>query len=301
MKKTLIVCLILFGAAAMASAAGRQIIVSPQWVAARLDSGYVLLHVVSLRADYTREHLPGARMLWQWSISESTPERNSEPLALPILDSVLKEIGINKDSKIILYYGLGEVTAAARVYVMFDWLGLGDQTYLMNCGLEAWKAAGLPLTKEIPKFHKGNYKPKLHPEVLAELDYVKAHYRSDGVKMVDCRTAQVFNQVSGLGVVRGGHIPGAVSIPWPVVIDTAMWFRPLDSIGLKVVEAGIKPTDELITYCGSGRTSCLHYIVLKELGYKVKMYDGSYEEWSRLEDLPIEINPPKPEEKPKTN
>ena len=302
MKRTVAICLILLSAASLAVAAEHQILVTPQWVAEKLsDPGLVVLQVVSLRADYVREHIPGARMLWQYSIYESTPDRNSEPLKLPVLDSVLKEVGVNNNSDIVLCHTLGDLGSVARIYVVLDWLGLGDRTYILNGGFEAWKAAGLPVTKEIPTVAKGNFTPRLRPDVFAELDYVKAHYRDDGVKMVDCRTRQGFDGSGGVNIYRSGHIPGAVNIPYSVITDTTNHFRPLDSINVKLEEAGIKPTDEVITYCWVGQASCRHYVALKSLGYKVRLYDGSFEEWSRIDELPVEVTPPKVEEKPKDN
>ena len=289
--------LVLSAMAGPASAAEHQILVTPQWVSERLNNPeYVILQVALLKADYTREHIPGSRFLWQWSISESTPERQNEPLPVPVLDSVLKQVGVNNDSKIILSYVLGDLGAAARVYVMLDWLGLGDRTYILNGGFEAWKATGLPTTKDIPTVSIGNFTPKLQPDVFAELDYVRSHYRSDGVRMIDCRSPSGFNQTGGVSVYRGGHIPGAVNIPFTLLADSTNHFRPLDSVNVKVVEAGVKPTDEVIVYCWSGQTACRHYVALKSLGYRVRLYDGSFEEWSRAEDLPVEITPPKQEE-----
>jgi len=303
MKKAVGLCLIIICALCVnVSATERQIFVTPQWVAERLNNPeYVILQVALLKADYTREHIPGSRFLWQWSISESTTERQSEPLPVPVLDSVLKQVGVNNDSKIILSYVLGDGGGAARVYVVLDWLGLGDRTYIMNGGLEAWKAAGLPTTKEIPTIRKGDFTPILHPEVFADLDYVTSHYRSDGVRMIDSRTPTGFNQTGGVNVYRGGHIPGAVNIPFTILADSTNHFRPPDSVNLKLLEAGIRPTDEVIAYCWSGGTACRLYVVLKSLGYRVRLYDGSFEEWCRINSLPVEFTPPKTEEKPKGN
>ncbi|MDD3732401.1 MAG: sulfurtransferase [candidate division Zixibacteria bacterium] len=303
MKKAVGLCLIIICTLyATVSATERQIFVTPQWVAERLNkSEYVILEVALLKADYAREHIPGSRFLWQWSISESTMERQSEPLPVPVLDSVLKQVGVNNDSKIILSYMLGDGGAAARVYVVLDWLGLGDRTYILNGGFEAWKAAGLPTTREIPTVRKGDFTPILHPEVFADLDYVTSHYRSDGVRMIDSRTPTGFNQTGGVNVYRGGHIPGAVNIPFTVLVDSTNHFRPPDSVNLKVLGAGIRPTDEVIAYCWSGGTACRLYVALKSLGYRVRLYDGSFEEWCRIDSLPVEFTPPKTEEKPKGN
>lgn len=303
MKKAIGLCLIIVCTSCITvSATEQQILVTPQWVAERLNkSEYVILEVALLKADYAREHIPGSRFLWQWSISESTMERQSEPLPVPVLDSVLKQVGVNNDSKIILSYMLGDVGAAARVYVVLDWLGLGDRTYILNGGFEAWKAAGLPTTREIPTVRKGDFTPILHPEVFADLDYITSYYRNDGVRMIDSRTPTGFNQTGGVNVYRGGHIPGAVNIPFTVLVDNTNHFRPPDTINLKVLEAGIRPTDEVIAYCWSGGTACRLYVALKSLGYRVRLYDGSFEEWCRIDSLPVEFTPPKTEEKPKGN
>ena len=88
---------------------------------------------------------------------------------------------------------------------------------------------------------------------------------------------------------RTGHIPGAVNVPFTAVVDTTNRYLPVDSLKARFESAGIKPGDDIVAYCNSGRTACPVYVAAKMLGYTVHLYDGSFEEWSRQEDLPVDV------------
>jgi thiosulfate/3-mercaptopyruvate sulfurtransferase len=183
---------------------------------------------------------------------------------------------------------LGDAAVAARAYIALDYLGLGDRTYILDGGLEAWKAEGKPVTKEIPARKTTKFTPKVKSGVFVDLDYVKAHSGKPGFRLVDCRSRIGFN-TSGVGIFRPGHIPGAINLPFATVLDSTNKYLPIDSLKGKFESAGIKPGDELITYCYSGRATCPVYVAAKMLGYNVHLYDGSFEEWSRHEELPVEV------------
>jgi thiosulfate/3-mercaptopyruvate sulfurtransferase len=145
------------------------------------------------------------------------------------------------------------------------------------------------VTQEVPPYAPGSFAPRLRKDVLVDLDYVKSKYRSEGTRLVDSRSAMAFNLAEGVGIYRGGHIPGAANIPFSAIEDSGHRYQPLDSLRAVFERAGVKPGTEIITYCTMGRVTCPVYVAAKMLGYEVRLYDGSYEEWSRREDLPIEI------------
>jgi thiosulfate/3-mercaptopyruvate sulfurtransferase len=291
MRRILISCLLaaLFVGGGTAAESPQRVLVAPAWLAEHLrDSSLVVLHIAGLREDYAREHIPGARFLWPSWMAVSTPERSFEMMPLDTLRAVLERLGVSNHSQIVLCHSLGDMAAAARVYVTLDYLGMGDRTAILDGGLEAWKAAGEPVTKETPKYEAGAFVPKTRKDAIVDLEYVKSKYRDEGVRMVDGRSAQAFNAGSGVGAFRGGHIPGAVNIPFSAVADSLNRYQPLDSLKTAFEKAGITPATQIVTYCSVGRTACPVYVAARMLGYDVRLYDGSFEEWSRQEDLPVE-------------
>ena len=205
------------------------------------------------------------------------------------LRAVCERLGVSNNSQVVICHSLGDIAAAARVYVTLDYLGMGERTVILDGGLEAWKAAGNPVTQEVPKYAPGSFAPKLRQDALVDLEYVKSKYRSEDVRLVDSRSAIAFNLAEGVGIYRGGHIPGAVNIPFSAIEDSLHRYQPLDRLRAVFERAGVKPGTEIIAYCYMGRVACPAYVAAKMLGYDVCLYDSSYEEWSRREDLPIEI------------
>lgn len=276
-------------ACAAAAAPPEPIVVPPAWLAAHLqDPDLVLLQVSSLRDDYTREHIPGARFLWPSWLTVSTPDLGFEMPPVDSLATVLRRLGVANDSRIVIYHVLGDVAGTARVFVTLDYVGLGGRTQILDGGLAAWKAAGHPVTKDEPVFAPGTFTPAPRPDAVIHLDGMRARYDAPGVQPLDARSPQDFNAVAGLNVLRGGHIPGAVNLPVAALFDSLDRYQPLDSLATRFRRAGVKPGSEIITYCGVGRTASPAYVAARMLGYDVRLYDGSFSEWSRKEDLPVE-------------
>jgi thiosulfate/3-mercaptopyruvate sulfurtransferase len=285
---TLCVCAAFAGAVTRAAQPEPPIVVTPTWLAQHLqDADLVVLHVATLRGDYDREHIPGARFLWSTSLAGSTPEQSVAVPDARTAERVLEQLGVSDRSRIVLCHVLGDVAAAARIYVTLEQLGLGDRTFILDGGLEAWKAEGRPVTRETFRHRRGTLTLKPRGDVIADVEFVAARYRQPGVRLVDARSPQGFNAPGG-AVVRGGHIPGAVNLPFTSLTDSTDRYRPLDSLRVRFERAGVQPGDEIITYCNVGRTASPVYVAAKMLGYTVRLYDGSFEEWSRREDLPVE-------------
>ena len=288
---TLIITIACAGACTRAATAERPapITVTPEWLAGHLqDPKLVVLHIASLRDDYTREHIPGARFLWPTWLAVSTPDLGYELAPVDSLAAVLRRLGVSNDSEVVLCHVLGDVAGTARMYVTLDYLGMGDRAKILDGGLAAWKAAGRPVTKDEPKYAPGTFVPNVRKDVVLHLDTVRSRYGSPEIQMLDARSPQAYNAIDGEGVFRGGHIPGAMNIPYTALFDSLDRYQPLDSLAAKFEKAGVKPGSEIIAYCNSGRTASPAYVAAKMLGYNVHLYDGSFQEWSRKEDLPVE-------------
>ena len=110
---------------------------------------------------------------------------------------------------------------------------------------------------------------------------------TNGVAILDARAPNFYTGKDNNGFPRAGHIPGALNLFYTTLFDTTDRYLPLDSLKARFAVAGIKPDDDIITYCHVGQTASSDYVAAKVLGHNVHLYDGSFDEWSGREDLPV--------------
>ncbi len=108
------------------------------------------------------------------------------------------------------------------------------------------------------------------------------------MKLVDFRSREEFAGERAMGEDTPGHIPNAVNVVWRELANPpAGMLAPAEKIAGLVAAAGLERGDRVVAYCRSGPRAALGYLALKELGYDVRLFDGSYAEWSR-NGLPVE-------------
>jgi thiosulfate/3-mercaptopyruvate sulfurtransferase len=168
---------------------------------------------------------------------------------------------------------------------MLEHLGLKGKVSFMNGGLEAWKKDGYPVSKEVSEVKKGNIKVK-QGTLIVNKEYVLNTLKSDNAYVVDARM-QRFYDGEPTGNPRDGHIAGAKNIPYTEMVDANNMFKPLEQIETYFAPVASKDK-ELVTYCFIGQTASVVYFAGRLLGYNMKLYDGSMQEWSRIEALPME-------------
>ena len=143
-----------------AAGSATPLVVTPAWLAERLnDPSLVVLQVAAVRDDYARGHIPGARFVWLNWLAESSPERSFEMPPVKALEDRLEQLGVSNGSQVVICHTLGDPTAAARVYLTLDYLGMGERAVILDGGLEAWKREGRTLTQEVPKHKRGKFTP----------------------------------------------------------------------------------------------------------------------------------------------
>ena len=267
----------------------KPILVSSQWLKEHLkDPNLVLLQVNFLKLDYDKEHIEGARYLWPGWLGPDSPEGSLNVPDLKKATEILQAFGVSDNSHIVLYHVRNEVSVTARMFLTLEHLGLMGKVSFMNGGLEAWKKEGYPLTKELPVVKKGNFKIK-PAGLIVDRSYVLQTLKSGNGVVVDARM-QRFYDGETTGNPRDGHITGAKNIPYTEMVDAANMFKPLDQ--LQPYFTPVASTEkELVTYCFIGQTASVVYMAGRMLGYKVKLYDGSLQEWSRIDELPMEKTP----------
>ena len=286
MKRNILVVLVLFMITLATKA--QNVIVSPQWVNDNMsDPNLVIIQPSFLKLDYDNEHIKGARYLWPDWLTANSPEGTYNPPDPKVATKVLQELGINKDSKIVLCHAFGDVSITARMFITLENLGLRDRVSYLNGGLVAWKKAGFPVTKELPVIKKGNFVATSSAPLLVDKDYVLNSLKTKSAEVVDARMKRFYDG-DPTGNPRDGHITGALNLAYTDMIDSVNNIKPTEVL-LKNFQAVLPDKNkEVVTYCFIGQTASVIYLTGRSLGYNVKVYDGSMQEWSRIPELPME-------------
>jgi thiosulfate/3-mercaptopyruvate sulfurtransferase len=278
-----------------------RLLVSTDWLAGRLaDPRLVLLHVGD-RAEYDAAHLPGARFVALRDVSAGpTGPGESAALRLEMLPAEelrrrLEALGISDDSHVVVYFGKDWVSPATRLVFTLDYAGLGANAKLLDGGQPAWVRAGRAVTAEVPASRAGNLSPlQLHSSIV-DAKFVLEHLEKPGFALVDARDSGYYNGVETGGAPehphRTGHIAGARSLPFDTTTTDDLLWRSDRELRALFAGAGVAPGDTVITYCHIGQQATAVLFAARLLGFEVRLYDGSFEEWSRLAGHPVEKPP----------
>jgi thiosulfate/3-mercaptopyruvate sulfurtransferase len=302
--KNVLASLVLLASMSLASAA--DMLVTPDWlVEHRGEENLVLLHV-GVPADFEKEHIPGALLVNPQDLALPRAEGALVLQLLPAdrLRAKLESLGIGDDSRIVVYFGKDWVSPTARVYFSLDAAGLGERTSILDGGMPAWKdvngavvaSSADPVLAVQRKPGKITARPR--PELVVDLDFVKANREAPGVALIDARNAKFFDGTEQGAMPRAGHIPCARNLPFDTLVtDDDRMKSPAETA--KILEAaGVRPGDTVVSYCHIGQQATVVYFAAKRLGFKALLYDGSWDEWSRRSELPIEKSPAKPQTSP---
>lgn len=281
--------LVLAYAAAAAAGESAPTLVSTAWLAKHLgDPGLVVLHVSAQRADYDAGHVPGARFL-PWAAL--TPSRDSLSVELPAaaaLDSLLEAAGVRDDSRLVI--AGGPVTVTARMLVTLDAFGLGDRASLLDGGIDAWREEARPVSRDSTAAARGEVTLRPRPARIVDAAWLVAHAApgTPGVAVVDARAPEFYEGLNSNRDPRMGRLPGAGSAPFQWLTGALGRFRDRGDLARLFARAGVERGDHVVTYCHIGMQASVAYVAARSLGYEVSLYDGSFEDWSRRRELPLE-------------
>lgn len=272
-----------------------EYLVDTEWVAAHLtDPAVRMIESDEDALLYPIGHIPGAVQV-DWFSTLQHPLRR-DFVTKEQFEAICSRLGIANDTTVVFY---GDKSNWFACYALWLFQYYGHQNVkIMNGGRAKWELEKRPLVKDVPSYAETTYRAKeadksiraFRDEVFAQVEKQKP--------MVDVRSPKEYTgellhmpNYPQEGATRGGHIPGAVSIPWSQAVNEAdSTFKSTEELVSLYQSKGIKPEGEIIAYCRIGERSSLTWFVLKYLlGYKnVKNYDGSWTEWGNLVDAPIE-------------
>ena len=271
-----------------------DVLVSTDWVAQHLQDASIRIVEVDVdTAAYDQGHVPNA-IAWNWT-TELCDTLVRDIIPPDKFEALMARSGIANDTPVILYGDNNNWFAAWALWQMKVY-GHKD-VRLMNGGRKKWLAEGRELSDRTPSFPGATYKagaPDL--SIRAFLPEVQEAVKSGRAGLVDVRSPAEFTgeilAPPGLPETcqRGGHIPGAKSIPWGKACNEDGTFKSAEELRQLYGGAGITPDRPVIAYCRIGERSSHTWFVLKHLlGYPdVKNYDGSWTEWGNLVGAPVE-------------
>jgi len=273
-----------------------NVLVSTEWVSDHLDDTDNI-RIVESDEDillYDTGHIPNAvKIDWINDLQHTvvrdyiSPEQFAELCA---------EHGISSDTTVV-FYGDKSNWWACYAFWVFKLHG-HEKCLLMNGGRDKWKSENRPLVKDKPSYPRGSYQAMpANNAIRAFRDDVLAHIESKQ-PLLDVRSPEEFTgELTHMpdypqeGAMRGGHIPGAVNVPWSTAVNDDATFKSreeLEAIYLK--QAGLDDSQDIVAYCRIGERSSHTWFVLHYLlGLSdVRNYDGSWTEWGNLVGAPIE-------------
>lgn len=279
----------------MADYANPDVLVSTDWVEEHIDDPDIV--IVESDEDillYEIGHIRNSvKFDWQTELQDQLIR---DYVSRENFEALLSEKGISNDHAVVFY---GDRSNWWACYAFWTFKVLGhEKCLIMDGGRQKWVDEGRDLVKEVPERAKTDYKVSAVDEsIRAFRDDVLEHMGSDK-PLVDVRSPKEYSgellhmeAYPQEGALRGGHIPGAVNVPWATAANEDGTFRSADEL-VDIYEKGqgLSKDQDVIAYCRIGeRSSHTWFVLTYLLGFEnVKNYDGSWTEWGNLVRAPIE-------------
>lgn len=249
-------------------------LVQPEWLAQHLHEPQLRILDARLLENYAEGHIPFAAHVDLGTLRYTKHGVHGmliEPEAFAEIAG--GRLGIGHETFVVIYDDYFSQIAAR---IGWSLLRYGHaRVAILDGGWDAWEAAGLPVSVEAYRPQAASFIPVFVDGHLAEYDWVRAHLHSLDVVLLDVRSPAEYAK---------GHVPGAVLWNWENGTSSVSSFAPAGELRTELSRLGVTPDKEIVTYCQSGMRAAHTFFLLRHLGFdRVRMYDGSWAEWSYKE------------------
>lgn len=254
--------------------------VEPQWLEDNVTDPKVVTIDTRPVVKYLAGHVPRAVNL---PLTKLLDPKTLALVPIEQLGSILTGVGLDQSCTAVIYDGYDGQRAALLAWIL-EYMG-HEEVSILSRRVEAWSEEGRELLYKpvVPQPRK--FEPQLNETVRAQPQELLQ--RGD-VKILDLRSRDEFEGKVATEV-RTGHIPHARNLPWTDLIGAShMFLRSRTELQETAKKMGLAETDKIVTYCSYGPRAAIGYLALQSLGYKVKVYDGSFHQWAQNPSMPVE-------------
>ena len=273
--------------------------ISTDWLEQHLhDENLTILDVQPNVHDYIQEHIPGAIYLNEGLWRGYSGKLPTDFVTSKSVREVLSHAGLKNEAPVAVYTGTGpfknwgdglEQTMMAYALVRYG----HKNVFVVDGGIDKWKAEGKKLSQEFPRVRDSEFEVVVQNDFYIEYNNFRMLKDRADTVLIDARPPDVYQ---GKGPwIKAGHIPGAINVPWRILMNdkNPALLKPEKEIREILSQNGVIPEKRIICSCGTGREATNQFILLKYyFGYtRVKIYEGSFTEWTSYPENPTVIGP----------